>query len=224
MFASARKAFAMIFNGAFFGVVFRAIFLTLALFFLLLIGLQYGLHYIPPLPVHGLNALIDVLASLLLIVVFVFLGAPVSAFFATLFLDGIARDVEKKYYPADAPSSGAPFWGSLLTGLRLTGWVIVVTLALLPVDISLPGIGSAATIAADGWLLGREFFELVALRHMSKGAADTMRKRHSFAIYGAGVLIALFSAIPVVNFIAPLFGAAFMVHVFKRLQHEDRPV
>jgi len=223
LFASARKAFAMIFDGAFIGVVLRAIFLTLLLFFLLLIGLQYGLHYVPPLPVHGLNALIDILASILLIVVFVFLGAPVSAFFATLFLDGIARKVENRYYPADAAAFGAPFWGSMVAGLRLTGWVIVVTVALLPVDISLPGIGSAATVAADGWLLGREFFELAALRHMSKGAADSMRKRHSFAIYGAGLLIALLSAIPIVNFIAPLFGAAFMVHVFKRLQIEDRP-
>lgn len=223
MFASARKAFEMIFDGAFFGVLLKAVFLTLLLFFLLLIGLQYGLQYVPPAPVHGMNAALDILASLLLIVVFVFLGAPVTAFFAALFLDGIARDVEKKYYPADVPSSGAPFWGSIFTGLRLTGLIVVVTLALLPVDITLPGVGSGATILADGWLLGREFFELIALRHMTRGAADSLRKRHTFAIYGAGIVIALLSEIPVVNFIAPLFGTAFMVHVFKRIQHEERP-
>ncbi|HEY5337958.1 MAG TPA: EI24 domain-containing protein, partial [Rhizomicrobium sp.] len=85
------------------------------------------------------------------------------------------------------------------------------------------GVGSFLTIAADGWLLGRQYFELVALRHMSRGAANTMRKRHGATIYGAGFLIALIAAIPVVNFIAPLFGAAFMVHVFKRLSQKERP-
>jgi len=223
LFASARKAFAMIFDRAFFSVVLKAFVLTLLLFGGLFVALQYGLQHLPTLHAHWINVMVDWLASILLIVVFVFLGAPVAAIFASLFLDGIAKTVEKNYYPADAPASGAPFWGSLYTGLRLAGWVIAVSLALLPFDIALPGVGSAATIAADGWLLGREFFELAALRHMSRDAADSLRKRHSFAVFGAGIIIALLAAIPVVNFIAPLFGAAFMVHVFKRIQHEDRP-
>ncbi|MGN6517611.1 MAG: EI24 domain-containing protein, partial [Rhizomicrobium sp.] len=85
------------------------------------------------------------------------------------------------------------------------------------------GVGSAATIVADGWLLGREYFELAALRHVSRGATQSIRKRHGFTIFGAGLLIALLSAIPVINFVAPLFGAGLMVHVFKRIQHEERP-
>jgi CysZ protein len=223
MFASARKAFAMIFDRAFAGVVLRSLILTLILFALLFFGLQYGLQHLPTLHWHWVNVMLEWLASFLLIVVFVFLGAPVAALFGSLFLDSVAQRVEKKYYPADAPASGAPVFGSLVMGLRLTGWVIVVSLALLPVDIALPGVGSLATVAADGWLLGREYFELVALRHMSRGAANSMRKRHGAVIYGAGFLIALLAAIPVINFIAPFFGAAFMVHVFKRLSHEERP-
>ena len=223
MFASIRKALAMIFDRAFVGVVVRSLVLTLALFALLFAGLQYALAHLPTLEWHWVNVAVGWISSLLLIVVFVFLGAPVAALFASLFLDGIAESVEKRYYPADAPASGAPFWGSIVAGLRLSAWVIVVTLALLPADIALPGIGSAATLVADGWLLGREYFELAALRHVSQGAANSMRRRHTFAIFGAGLVIALLSAIPLVNFIAPLFGAAFMVHVFKRIQHEERP-
>jgi CysZ protein len=223
MFASAGKALAMIFDRAFAGVVLMSFLLTFLLFAVLFIGLQYGLHALPALQWHLANVAVEWIVSILAIVVFVFFGAPVAALFATLFLDRIAARVEQTYYPADAPASGAPFWGSLLAGLRLSGWVIVVTAALLPADIALPGVGSAATLVADGWLLGREFFELAALRHMSRGAADSLRKRHSFAVFGAGILIALVAAIPVVNLIAPLFGAAFMVHVFKRIQHEDRP-
>ena len=223
MFASARKAFAMIFDRAFVGTVLNALILTLLLFGILFVGLQYALHYLPTLGWHWVNVAVDFIASILLVVVFVFLGAPVAAIFASFFLDGVAKKVEKAYYPADAPASGAPFWGSFVAGLRLSGAVIAVTFALLPFDIVLPGVGSAATIIADGWLLGREYFELAALRHVSQGTTDSIRKRHGFAIFGAGLLIALLSAIPVINFIAPLFGVALMVHVFKRIQHEEAP-
>lgn len=223
MFASVRKAFAVIFDRAFLGVVLNSLLLTLALFLVLFIGLQYALAWLPTLQWHWVNVAADFVASILLLVVFFFMGAPVAALFASFFLDGIARKVEQTYYPADAPASGAPFWGSILAGLRLSGVVIAVTFVLLPVDIALPGLGSAATIVADGWLLGREYFELAALRHVSRGATRSIRKRHSFAVFGAGLLIALLSAIPLINFIAPLFGAALMVHVFKRIQHEERP-
>ena len=37
----------------------------------------------------------------------------------------------------------------------------------------------------------------------------------------AGLIIAGLSEIPIVNFIAPLYGAAFMVHVFKYFQHRE---
>jgi CysZ protein len=89
--------------------------------------------------------------------------------------------------------------------------------------VALPGVGSAVTLVADAWLLGREYFELAALRHMSAGAVDEMRKRHRFAILGAGLLIAMLSLIPGFDLIAPLFGAGLMVHVFKFYQHQERP-
>jgi CysZ protein len=49
-----------------------------------------------------------------------------------------------------------------------------------------------------------------------------MRQRHATGILGAGIVIALLSMIPVVNFFAPLFGTAFMVHVFHHYQRQER--
>lgn len=40
----------------------------------------------------------------------------------------------------------------------------------------------------------------------------------------AGLVLAVLAMVPLVNFFAPLFGAAFMVHVYKRYVHEERPV
>ena len=95
---------------------------------------------------------------------------------------------------------------------------------LLPFNFWLPGIGTLATVAVNGWLLGREFFELAALRHMSQTAARNLRRRHVFGVWMGGLLLAALAAVPFVNFFAPLFGAAIMVHLYKRYQHEERPV
>ncbi len=224
MIASARKALHMIFDRAFFGVVVKSLLLTLLLFAVLFAGLQYGLHHLPEFRAHWLNEAVDWIASILFIVAFVFLGAPVAALFGSLFLDEIAAVVEKQYYPADAPASGAPFFATLSAGLRLAAWVIVLSALLLPFDIGLPGIGEIVTLLVNGWLLGREFFELAALRHMSPAAAEALRRRHGFAIWVAGIIIVLPSMVPLVNFFVPMFAAAFMVHLFKRYVHEERPV
>lgn len=221
MFASVGKALSMIFDPALFGVVARSLALTLILFIALFLGLQWGLHHVPPLHWPWLNTVIDWVASLALVVLLFIVGAPVAALFGTFFLDGVAKSVERKYYPADAPSHGAPFFASLFVALRFTGLVIVATFALLPFDVMLPGVGSAATLVVDGWLLGREYFELAALRHLSRGEADEMRKRHRFAILGGGVLLALLTYIPFADLIAPLFGAALMTHMFKFYQHQE---
>lgn len=224
MFASARKALGMIFEPAFFGVVVKSFLLTLVLFAAMFAAVQYGVQHLPALRWPWLNEAVDLIASMLVVLAFVFLGVPVAALFASLFLDGVAKKVERKYYPANADAPGAPFLTYVFTGLRFAAYVIVVSLALLPVDVMLPGVGSAASWVADGWLLGREFFELAALRHLSRTEADEMRRRHGFGILGAGMVIALLATIPIVNFFAPLFGAGFMVHVFQHYQRQERRV
>ena len=224
MFASARKALGVIFDPAFRGVVLKSLVLTLVLFALLFFGAQYGFAALPQFHWNWLNTAIDWLGSLLILVGLYFLGAPVAALFASLFLDDIAEAVEKEHYPADPPSAGTPFWRGLMAGLKLTLLVVVFTLLLLPFNFLLPGIGTAASLVVNGWLLGREFFELVALRHMSASAAATLRRRHMMGVWVAGVVLAVLAAVPFVNFFAPLFGVAFMVHLYKLYSHQERPV
>jgi CysZ protein len=221
MFASLGRAIATLFTPGFFGVVVKSVVLTLALFVAAFLALQWGLHYLPTLGQPWVNSVVNVLSSLGLIVLLFIAGAPVAALFGSFFLDSIAKSVETRSYPADAPSQGAPAMASLFVALRFTGLVVAVTLALLPADIFLPGVGSAATLVADGWLLGREYFELAALRHLSRPETDAMRKRHGFAILGGGILLSLLTYIPFADLIAPLFGAALMTHMFKYYQHRE---
>ena len=79
------------------------------------------------------------------------------------------------------------------------------------------GLGVVAWIAANGYLLGREDFELAALRFRSGAEAREMRRRYALAVYAHGRMIAAFVAVPVLNLLTPLFATTLMVRAYKRL-------
>ena len=47
--------------------------------------------------------------------------------------------------------------------------------------------------------------------------AKAMRKDNAATVFTAGLFIAAFVSIPIVNLATPVFGMAFMVHMHKRL-------
>ncbi len=220
MFASIGKALALIFDPALFGVVLKSLLLTVLLFVVLLIGVEGALYLLPTLGEPWVNRLLAILAPVLFILGFFVLGAPVAALFGSLFLGDIAKAIEARSYAGDPKAPGATFATNLSAGARLAGLVVLADLVLLPTDVLLPGIGEVATILVNGFLLGREYFELAALRHLSVKASDALRRRHSGAVFGGGLIISVLSMIPFANLFAPLFGAALMVHLFKRYARE----
>ena len=221
MFASLGRAASILFDRTASSVVLWSLLLTIALYGILFVAALYGVHHLPPLGAPWVNRFLDLAVPVFLLFLPFFLGAPVAAFFGSLFLEEIARKVEARYYPADPKAPGAPFGSLLFTGLRLAVLVLVVDLLLLPAEVAVPGVAEFATVLLNGWLLGREYFELAALRHLSRSAAAALRRRHSGGVFGAGVVISVLTLLPVVNLITPLFASAFMVHLFRRYSHEE---
>ena len=70
---------------------------------------------------------------------------------------------------------------------------------------------------ANSYLLGREYFLLAAMRFRTPGEAKALRRAHRAAVFLAGMVIALFVSVPLLNLAAPLFATAFMVHIHKRM-------
>ena len=85
------------------------------------------------------------------------------------------------------------------------------------------GLGVPIFFIANGYLLGREYFELAAMRFLPVEQARALRKQHSHRVFLAGLLIAGFLAIPLLNLLTPLFATAFMVHIYKMLSGSPRP-
>ena len=221
MFASIVKALRLVFDGGFAGIMLRSVLLTLLMFLIGLAGTEFLISRLPVLGNPTVNHALELLAPVLFVFLLSALGAPVAAFFGTFFLDRLAGRIEARDYPS-RPALPARFAPALKAGLRLTGLVLGADILLLPLDFALPGLGQLLSLIVNGWLLGWEYFELAALRHLSVAEADRLRKTHAWQVWAGGVVIALFSELPLLDLIAPLFGTALMVHLFHRISQEGQ--
>ncbi len=197
-------------------VVVKSLALTAAALLVAWFGLdRLALHFVAVQP-PWLATLIAWLIGLSLLVGAVFLAAPVASLVASLFLDEIAAHVEAEIDPFGPPGRAAPFVEATLAALRffvLSVAVGIVSLILL----FIPGVGLVAWLGANAYLLGREYFELAAMRFHSAVQARELRRRHAGFVFVYGVMIAVFVAIPLVNLLTPLFATTLMVRLHKRI-------
>ncbi len=224
MTAAFFKAFGQLFTPGFQWILLKSIALTIGLFMLALWGLRTGLDAFDIFPWGWLETTVDIIAGLGVIAGMVFLIGPITALFAGLFLDRIAEQVERRHYPEDPAGVDPPIAVSMWTALKFTFVIVLVNILVLLIAL-LPGINIVAYIVGNGYLLGREYFEMVAARFMPRRDVKALRKANAGKVFVAGAMIAFIAAIPFVNFLVPLFATAFMVHVFKGVtrRQSERP-
>lgn len=146
----------------------------------------------------------------------VLLMPAVTALTASFFADEIAELVERSHYPADPPGTALPLWLAAVEGAKTALLAIALYLCVLPFFL-FAGAGAVVFFIATAWLLGREYFQLAAMRFRPVAEAKALRRRHQATVFTAGLFIAAFVSIPILNLATPLFGVAFMVHMHKRL-------
>jgi len=146
----------------------------------------------------------------------IFLMPAVTALVASFFADEIAEIVERTHYPLDPPGAALPLVRAIVEGVKIAVLAIGVYLVCAPF-LLLAGFGAALFFVATAYLLGRQYFELAAMRFHPVAEAKALRRLHGMTVFIAGLFIAGFVSIPIVNLATPLFGTAFMVHMHKRL-------
>jgi CysZ protein len=221
MVVAARLALQEILSPPFRRVFWKSLGLTIALLVALWILLTRLAALFVDIPWPWADTGFTIVAAIVLLVGMGFLVAPATSLFAGLFLDDIAEVVERERYPDDTPGKPMPLGRSLATTAKFTLFVIAVNLIALPLVLLL-GFGFVIFLVANAYLLGREYFELVALRFHESAKVERMRKRYATRLFAAGLVIACLLAVPVANLLTPLFATAFMVHVYKRIAAADR--
>jgi CysZ protein len=168
------------------------------------------------MPVAVLAWLLSIAAGLGIVVGSVMLMPAVTAVVGSFFADAIADEVEREHYPADPPGRALPLSLALWEGAKTALLAIAIYLCAAPL-ILLAGFGAVVFFLATAYILGREYFELAAMRFRPPAEAKALRRDNALRIYIAGLLITAFVSIPLLNLATPLFAMALMVHVHKRL-------
>lgn len=147
----------------------------------------------------------------------VVLMVPVAVAFTGIFLDDVAEAVEQKHYPGLEPVGSIPLWDTLRDSTSLILVTVVVNLVAL---ILLFFVGPLAPVlfwVVNGYLLGREFFQMAAMRREGREGANRLRARHQGQVWLAGTLMAVPLSVPLLNLLIPILGAATFTHMYHRL-------
>jgi CysZ protein len=231
MIEAAFKAFADLFAPRLRSVLLKSVGLALLLIVLIGIGLH---HLIAALAASGANwaeqttgfaphaawsalaFVLSVMAGLGIVTGALFLMPAVTAFVGSFFVDEVADVVERERYPAEPAGRALPFIRALIEGIKIALLALIVYLCALPFFL-FAGFGVVLLFLANAYLLSREYFELAAMRFRPPDEAKAMRKAHAAYVFLAGIVIAVFVSIPILNFATPIFAMALMVHLHKKL-------
>lgn len=207
----------------------RVLFLGLGLTIALLVGIYAGYLALVDtmidgpltLPIVGEVTWIGTLLGWsglgVILLMSIFLMIPVASAITSFFLEDVADAVEAKHHPTLMPAPQTSFWDAMIDTISFFATMIGANILAIFAYVTLPFLAIPIFYALNGYLLGREYFTLAAMRSVGRAAAKDMRKENSGEIWLAGVLMALPLTVPLMNLFIPILGAATFTHLFHRI-------
>lgn len=167
--------------------------------------------------VTWLNDLVGWGSAIVLLVLSTFLMVPVASAITSMFLDTVAQAVEDEHYPRLGPAQQVPLLDALRDSLSFLGVLLVANILALVLYLLFAPAAPLIFWGLNGFLLGREYFTLAAIRRVGRAQAKVLRSRNMLRIWAAGFLMAVPLSVPLVNLVIPILGAATFTHLFHRL-------
>lgn len=165
-----------------------------------------------------LGALINIGGVLFTIALSIWLMVPVTSAIIALFLDEVAQAVEARHYPHLPKQTATKLQDQILVGIRFLGILLLANIGALILSMIVPLLAPFVFWATNGYLMGREYFQMAAMRRMPRAQAQELYQRHQGSIWTAGILMAIPMSIPLVGLFIPILGAATFTHQFERLR------
>ena len=211
-------------------VVFLGVLLALALLFAVYVLFLQLVWWLSPDqidlpiigPVTGMDTLLGWTSVLFMIGLSVFLMVPVASAFTGIFLEDVADAVEDRHFPGLPAASPLSLGEGVRQSVNFLGVVLAVNLGAL---FLYPFLGPAIPVAfwaVNGFLLGREYFSLVALRRLPPPEVKAMRRRNRWTLWAAGTLMAAPLSVPILNLVIPVLGVATFTHIYHQLANAGR--
>lgn len=216
-----KRAFGQLRDPRIIRVLALSLVLSAVLFVALWVGIGFLLTQTSLFQIGWLDAAVDILGGLATALLTFLLFPAVASTTAGFFLDSIAEAVEARHYPGLGPARRQTLAEVVLTSAKFLSVLVVLNLAML-VFLPFAPIFPFVVYGVNGYLLGREYFELVAARRVEPGLVRTFRRAHRLVVLAAGIIIAGLFTLPVVNLAAPVIGTAAMVHIFHGAAQRTR--
>ena len=151
------------------------------------------------------------------VIAMAFAFTPAAALAIGFFVDPVADAVEGRHYPALGPAKGRSLATEVGMALRYAGLAIVLNIPLLPFYFLFPPLPAAV----NGWVLGRSFFDMAALRRETPRRTKALRRSVWVRMILGGILLAVLALVPFLNLIVPVFGLAMMTHLYHGARARD---
>jgi uncharacterized protein involved in cysteine biosynthesis len=202
------------------GVLWKSLALSILVLVVLAVGLWFLVHGLAHFDIGWLNTVVEFATGFGVVILAWFLFPSAMTGTLGVFLDEVSEAVEGSRYP-HLPPARPQSWGEILRQtLSFTAVALGLNLLLLPLYLLLlwfPPAYAVLFYGVNGYLLGREYFEQVAMRRLDPAAARRLRLAHQGRILLAGIAIALLLTVPILNLIAPVLATAFMLHLSTSL-------
>ena len=186
-------------------VLWISIGLSLLIFIALWVVIWILVTLIPPDSIPGLQWLQETLGSAFdwlagflfvggLLILTLMLFPAVVTIVVGFFLDAVAAAVEARHYPNLPAPRAQSLSEVVLSTVKFAAVVVVVNLIALPfyaLLLFLPPLNLVLFYLVNGYLVSREYFELVAWRRIDPPAAARLRRGHRGQLQLAGMLLVL---------------------------------
>lgn len=157
------------------------------------------------------------LASKTAWVFWTYVMAPAALAIVGFFYETIVDAVEERHYPGLAPVRHRAFGEQVGYAVRFFFLMIGVSLAALVLSFFSGLFAPMVFVAANGYLIAREYFETVALRRYEVVDVKRLTRRHLPVLWALGALLAVSMAVPFANLLVPIVGLAAFTHLYHRM-------
>lgn len=201
-------------------VVLWSVLLTLLLYAGVWATAVWLLDGIEPTDWGWVNRIIEWVSVAGVFVLTLFLFSAFVSLISSFFVERVVSAVEERHYPQLPPAQDTSIATDVEVSVRFTLLTLLVNLIALPfyiIFLFFPILSLILFYVVNGFLFGREYFELVSLRRLGKADSKALRKTARGRVFLAGVIVAALSTVPIVNLLVPVVASAFMTHVFHGL-------
>ncbi len=180
---------------------------SLVLLVVLVLGLSATLLLLPSIGWGWLDGVLTSFGVMVIVLIALVSYPALVGVMVSLFLDTVAACSEARYGVDVPPPRPLSAGQAVMLTLKYAGLIVLVNIMLLP-GLLLGPLYPLLYYGVNGYLLGREYFDLVALRRLSPDQVAAWRRQGRGPIWRHGIMVVFLFSLPLVNLVTPIVATA----------------